>query len=259
MILITSSDGKPAPSHCEDPREAVRVQLFETDAMRVAVGGGAQTIYVGGQSDMASWGQLPPSLGDCWEVDFDVGFGAYEIVLVGGGNPHHGILTVSVDGDIIEAVDQYAVSNTFPFESVVFWDGGNAPGRHTLRATVMGTNPRSQGARYWVCVHEVIFRPAPRRGLKVLTLHPAPMEEQTVEMVCTSISGEEVMIVTAPLDTQLLEVESAIAAGFDVGTCPPMRHEVSLVLSDGRRLESTEDRDTLRRLALFSNEGGKAQ
>merc|ERR1711957_41568 len=97
--------------------------INKTNVMRILKGPRASLINVGGDAAMPSWGQNPPAHGDCWEVDFEVDVGAYDIVFIGGSNPHHGTVTVRVDGEVTGVVDQYAFKNTYPTELPLYWAG----------------------------------------------------------------------------------------------------------------------------------------
>lgn len=138
-----------------------RTLEFHADTVRVLRGESISSVNIGGQPRSISQGQLPPSSspGDSWEFDFDAAPGEYEIVFRGGKNPHHGILTVRIDDEVIGTVDQFARRNEYPTEDVVRWRGSERSGRHALRGTVEASHPDTVGRRYWFCLTTIEIRP----------------------------------------------------------------------------------------------------
>jgi len=104
----------PEPAQAVDVRQPVEISLEEQ--VRVLNGVPLSPILVGGQPDFAGYGQNPPSEGDSWELDVLAEQGGYEICFAGGCNPHHGILSVYMDGALIGDVDQYSLFNICPQE-----------------------------------------------------------------------------------------------------------------------------------------------
>jgi len=138
-----------------------RAQKFEfnADAVRVLKGSAILTVLVGGLSRMRTQGQRPPKCGDAWELDFDAAPGDYELVFRGGRNPHHGVLTVRIDGQVVGTVDQYSRDDEFPTENIIRWQGCAERGRHTLQGAVESCHPDAVGRKYWLCLTEIEIRP----------------------------------------------------------------------------------------------------
>lgn len=146
----------PAPA--AENRQAACVPWCP-ETVRVLRGVELSWILVGSETGNEAFAQNPPAQGDSWEVDFESDGGAYEVCFYGGGNAHHGILSVYIDDVLVGEVDQYECYTTYPTRHVLQWEGGAAgsAGKHTLRGTVTSKARRSLG--YWFCLIEISFMP----------------------------------------------------------------------------------------------------
>merc|ERR1712113_1188832 len=132
---------------------------FNKENVRVLSGAPISFIYVGNIRRYGTYAQNPPKMMDSWEATFDAEPGGYEIVFVGGKNPHHGILDVTVDSEEIGSIDQYTQATEYKAEQPLYWEC-HAAGQHTLRGTVTSKSPHA--VNYWICLCEIVFRPVPR-------------------------------------------------------------------------------------------------
>lgn len=208
--------------------------------LRVIKGAPIQDICIGAQPDMRSFGQLPPAHGDSWELDFETEPGAYEVSLLGGGNPHHGIASVSIDDISLGVMDQYMPTDTFPVKHSFYWEGAiDEKRKHTLRIVLDDKRPDSEN--YWFCVHQLNLVPVPIRRPLLLTLQLQETSESTAEASALNLSGAEVAKFIGPASTSIADVRAFFASELDADTWPPVAHVLSLVLPSGQLLLENDD------------------
>ncbi|CAE7326353.1 VPS52 [Symbiodinium natans] len=185
----------PEQEKAVDVRRPVVVSL--DDQVRILHGVPLSPILVGGHPDFEGYGQNPPSEGDSWELDVTTERGGYEICFTGGCNPHHGILSVYMDGTLIGNVDQYSrLFNICPHDHILYWDCMSG-GRHTLTGTVHCKRPESRN--YWICLREITLRPVPSRCTLALLLQAVWLGDE-LEVQCTGMAGNSIAVFLCDTD-----------------------------------------------------------
>lgn len=208
--------------------------------VEVANGVPFSEIFVGGAFDKLAWAQNPPRRGDSWTMDFEAEKGGYEIHFVGGANPHHGILTVEIDGERIGVVDQHGDFDAYPSDHTLYWEC-ETPGRHTLRGNVMDKSPKS--FNYWICLINIKFEPVALRYTNVLSVEARRCSQQACEVKCTNLAGQAVLVLVCDVDTSVRELQDAVEKHTSAW-------QVALTLSDASLLG--EDKAENRLLDVFS-------
>lgn len=207
--LLVSSVGLSTDRQKEQSRSGSRCR-FNKNHVRVLSGDPISLIFVGGVAQYKTYAQNPPKLLDSWEVAFDAEPGGYEIVFIGGKNPHHGILDVTVDSEEIGSIDQCTEQDEYRAEQSLYWEC-HAAGQHTLCGTVASKAPRSMN--YWICLCEIIFRPVPRRSNFALQLQASRLPSG-LEVKCTSMSGEEVAVLHCEEGHTVTQLRAVLQEAF---------------------------------------------
>lgn len=128
---------------------------------RVVAGARLGHIFVGGHRDYITSGQNPPAQGDAWEYHFILRRGTYDLTIEGGTNPHHGILSLTLDDDMINETDwcppaERAMANAYPVQMTCTVEVEHT-GWHRLRGEVSSKSDISRG--YWMCLTKLELVP----------------------------------------------------------------------------------------------------
>jgi len=136
------------------PRRAFLPHARENPLLAISSGGELQSTAVGGNYRFLTAAQLPPSPGDHFCHTFYLAKGSYSAAVRGGTNPMHGKMKLLLDGQVIEAEQDWSSDVTsFPVTQYVHDVVVKTSGRHRLEGIV------SAGERgSWMCLTEFVFR-----------------------------------------------------------------------------------------------------
>lgn len=137
---------------CPEPREGTP---FGPQFMLVDVGGGRT-----GYRTVAA---CPPAQGDSWSLVVELRRGFYRLVVSGWRNPHHGILDIFFDNEVLspsEGLDWYAESATTPYTFPPIMFQVETTGTHILRGITDRCHSNALGAKYWMCLERACITPA---------------------------------------------------------------------------------------------------
>lgn len=230
---------KPELLDKQDCRVKTEIKLREASKkgwLRVISGANFSSVLVGGRRGRDTWAQIPPAKGDTWEIDIDTEIGAYSIQFLGGSNPHHGILTVYIDGEEVGNFDQYQGQDVFPAMHEIHWEC-ETPGKHTLRATV--NDKINCSHNYWICLNSITLQPVKSRRCLALSVHGVWQACGKLRVSCLSLAGAEVLVLDCDAHVTVGQLRDLASSELD------MAWRIALALPDGKLLEEKDDASLL--------------
>jgi len=136
------------------PAQAFLAHAPENPLLEISSGSELKPTAIGGNQNFRTAAQLPPSPGDHFCHTFYLAKGSYSVAVRGGTNPMHGKMKLLLDGQVIEATQDWSSAITaFPVTQYVHDIVVKTSGQHRLEGVV------SAGERgSWMCLTEFVFR-----------------------------------------------------------------------------------------------------
>lgn len=120
-------------------------------------------IYVGRIHEHISTAVEPPAKGDAWQASAALRRGRYRVSVSGWRNPYHGILDLSLDGEVIsgsEGLDWFGLGAAEPHTARHIDVFVPCTGAHTWLFETKRCNELTRNA-YWMCLWEFSVVPLP--------------------------------------------------------------------------------------------------
>lgn len=136
---------------CPEPREG---DPYGPAFMLVDVGGGS--------TGFRTVAACPPARGDSWSLVVELRRGSYRLVVSGWRNPHHGILDIFFDNEVVSpssGLDWYAEAATTAYTYPAMLLQVHTTGTHFLRGTTDRCHADALGAKYWMCLESLRIVP----------------------------------------------------------------------------------------------------
>jgi len=180
----------------------------------------------GGSTGYRTVAACPPAHGDCWSLSVKLHRGCYRLTVSGWRNPHHGILDIAFDEEMLsppDGLDWYMEATTRPYTFPAMVFEVRTTGTHVLRGMTDRCNPGALGAKYWMCLESINIvpkdevAPKPNRFPSLRTVRSRPRRRQACRCAAPMLVVQATVRETVSMTSRATRVVSdGLSCGKEV-------------------------------------------